>query len=73
MQKQIKIRIFPDGTISSQTVEIKGKSCSKYAEILENLLGAKVLSIKYTSEYYEQDFEEYYQNNGEVELKNNNG
>lgn len=73
MQKQIKIRIFPDGTISSQTVKIKGKSCTKYAEILETLLDAKIINTKYTSEYYEQNVEEYYQNNDEVELRSNNG
>ena len=30
MSKQIKIRVYPDGRIESETVGIKGKSCLNY-------------------------------------------
>lgn len=53
MGKQIKIRIYPDGKIESQTVNIKGKSCLKYIQSLESLLDAKVIDSEFTSEYYE--------------------
>lgn len=53
MGKQIKIRIYPDGKIESQTVNIKGKSCLKYIQPLESLLEAKIVDSEFTSEYYE--------------------
>ena len=53
MGKQIKIRIYPDGKIESQTVNIKGKSCLKHIKSLESLLEAKVIDSEFTSEYYE--------------------
>ena len=53
MGKQIRIRIYPDGKIESQTVNIKGKSCMKYIQALEFLLDAKVIDSEFTNEYYE--------------------
>lgn len=53
MGKQIRIRIYPDGRIESQTVNIKGKTCLKYIKPLESLLDAKVVDSEFTSEYYE--------------------
>lgn len=53
MGKQIKIRIYPDGKIESQTVNIKGKSCLKYIQPLESLLDANVIDSEFTSEYHE--------------------
>ena len=53
MGKQIKIRIYPDGKIESQTVNIKGKSCLKYIQPLESLLEAKIVDSEFTHEYYE--------------------
>lgn len=53
MGKQIKIRIYPEGKIESQTVNIKGKSCLKYIQPLESLLEAKIVDSEFTSEYYE--------------------
>ena len=52
MGKQIKIRIYPDGKIESQTVNIKGKSCLKYIQPLESLL-EKIVDSEFTHEYYE--------------------
>lgn len=53
MGKQIQIRIYPDGKIESQTVNIKGKTCLKCIKLLESLLDAKVVDSEFTSEYYE--------------------
>ena len=36
MAKQIKIRVYPDGRIESETVGIKGKSCLGYIKDIEN-------------------------------------
>ena len=36
--KQIEICIHPDGKIDAETFGIKGKSCLKYAELLEKML-----------------------------------
>lgn len=59
MKKQIQIRIFPDGTINSETFNIKGKACDKYKQILENLLEARTVELQHTGEYYEQEEVEY--------------
>lgn len=55
MAKQIKIRIFPDGKVQAETQGIKGKSCTNYIKILEDILGAEVVDSSYTPEYYEQE------------------
>ena len=41
MSKQIKIRVYPDGRIESETVGIKGKSCLNYIKEVES--GFKVV------------------------------
>ncbi len=69
MVKQIKIRIFPDGKIESETVGIKGKTCLNYIKEIENLTGANVTKSKFTNEYNETDESFYssmqeYQHNG---------
>lgn len=51
--KKIQIRIMPDGTVHSRTVNIKGKACDKYKGIVENLVDGKVIHAKHTPEYYE--------------------
>lgn len=53
MGKQIKIRIYPDGKIESQTINIKGKSCLKYIQPLESMLDAKVVDSEFTKDYYD--------------------
>jgi hypothetical protein len=47
MAKRIKLRIFPDG--------VKGKACTSYVSILEELLNAKTVDSSYTPEYYESE------------------
>lgn len=55
MDKQIKIRIYPNGEIVSNTVNIKGSTCTKYAKALEQITQAKVIDSELTSEYYETE------------------
>lgn len=55
MQKQIQIRIFPDGTISSETFNIKGKECLKYMKVIEEMLAARIIDSAFTPEYYETE------------------
>ncbi|MCW5601385.1 DUF2997 domain-containing protein [Nitrosomonas sp.] len=51
-QKQIKIRIFPDGQVQAVVMGIPGKKCTDYISVLENLMDAQVIDSKHTSEYY---------------------
>ncbi|MCM1264967.1 MAG: DUF2997 domain-containing protein [Candidatus Gastranaerophilales bacterium] len=69
MAKQIKIRVYPDGRIESETVGIKGKSCLGYIKDVENLTGAKTVKSQFTHEYNETEQQVYnsnedYQQNG---------
>ncbi len=69
MTKQIKIRVYPDGRIESETVGIKGKSCLGYIKDIENLTGAKVVHSEFTEEYHQQEvhndtYNEGYQQSG---------
>ena len=51
MTKQIKIRVYPDGRIESETVGIKGKSCLNYIKEVEQLTGAKTVYSEFTEEF----------------------
>ena len=62
MSKQIKIRVYPDGRIESETVGIKGKSCLNYIKEVENLIGAKTVKSEFTHEYNETEQHLYTQN-----------
>lgn len=69
MTKQIKIRVYPDGRIESETVGIKGKSCLNYIKEVEQLTGAKTVYSEFTEEYYQQEvhndtYNEGYQQGG---------
>lgn len=54
MFKQVQIRIFPDGRVQAEVQGIKGKACTDYISILEEILNAETLSSSYTPEYYEE-------------------
>ncbi len=56
--KQIKIRIFPDGRIESETVNIKGKKCLEYIKPIQEMTGAQAIDSEFTDEYYENETEE---------------
>lgn len=53
MAKQIKIRIFPDGSVQAITENIKGKQCLQYIQPLEKALEARVVDSEFTKDYYE--------------------
>lgn len=53
--KQIQIRIYPDGSIQTETKNIKGKKCLKYVTPIEALLDARTVDSEFTSEYYETE------------------
>ncbi len=53
MEKKIQIRIMPDGTVESKTINIRGKECTKYAEIISNLTDSRIIAQQHTEEYYE--------------------
>ena len=55
MDKTVKIRIFPDGTIKAEIEGIKGKSCTNYIKMIEELLKAESYDSEPTSEYYESE------------------
>ncbi|AJD30664.1 DUF2997 domain-containing protein [Clostridium sporogenes] len=61
MTKQIKLRIYPDGIVQAEVEGIKGEKCTNYIGIIENLLEAKVDDSEYTSEYYEEEVIENYE------------
>lgn len=52
MAKRISVRIYPDGRVQAETQGIKGKKCTEYINILEELLKAEAVESEYTSEYY---------------------
>jgi len=65
-KKKLCVRIYPNGKIETQTLNIKGKKCNKVFEILENLLSAKIIDSSYTAEYYEKEetiLKDYQENN----------
>lgn len=69
MTKQIKIRVYPDGRIESETVGIKGKSCLNYIKEVEQITGAKTVYSEFTEEYHQQEvhndtYNEGYQQGG---------
>ncbi|MCZ3366916.1 MULTISPECIES: DUF2997 domain-containing protein [Methanobacterium] len=55
MTKKIKIQIFPDGTIQTEIQGIKGKRCTEYIHILEELLEAEAVDSNYTPEFHETE------------------
>ena len=63
MSKQIKIRIYPDGKIESETVGVKGSSCLNLIKDIEDLTGAQTVKSQLTKEYYETDNAQVYNNN----------
>lgn len=55
MDKKINIRIFPDGTVQAEVEGIKGKKCTDYIKIIEEILESETVDSDYTSEYYETE------------------
>lgn len=55
MERKIQIRIMPDGTVESKTINIKGKACAKYAKVISELTDSRIIDQHYTEEYYEEE------------------
>lgn len=55
MAKQLRVQIFQDGQIQAEVLGIKGKKCTDYISILEELLEAETFDSEYTPEYYEKE------------------
>ena len=55
MSRQLQVRIYPDGRIESKTLNVKGKQCEKYLNVMERLTDARVVDSEYTPEYYENE------------------
>lgn len=55
MSKRIQLRVYPDGRIEAVVQGVKGKKCTDYIAVLEELLQAETVESAYTSEYYEPD------------------
>lgn len=53
MSKRIQLRVYPDGRIEAQVEGVKGKKCTDYIAVLEELLQAETIQSAYTAEYYE--------------------
>ena len=54
----IKIRICQDGLVYAETKGIKGKACSDYAKVIEQLTDARILEKEFTEEYYQENYVE---------------
>jgi hypothetical protein len=55
MSKQLRIQIFQDGQIQAEVLGVKGKKCTDYISLLEELLEAEIIDSEYTSEYYQTE------------------
>lgn len=51
-QKQIKLKIFPDGQVQAEVLGFRGKKCADYISILEKMLDAEAIDSERTPEYY---------------------
>ena len=56
--KQLKIRIYPDGSVQAKTEGIRGKACTEYIAMLEQMLEARAVDSEYTAEYYQTNVHE---------------
>lgn len=55
MSRTITIQIFPDGKVQAEVNGVKGKSCTDYIKIIEEILEAETSDSDYTPEYYESE------------------
>ncbi|HEY7769773.1 DUF2997 domain-containing protein [Longimicrobium sp.] len=55
MSEAFTVRIFPDGTVQAEVHGAKGKRCTDYIAILEELLEAETADSAYTAEYHQAE------------------
>ena len=53
MPRRIRIEIRPDGRILAKTDGIKGKACTNYIALIEEILDAQTATSEYTAEHKE--------------------
>lgn len=53
MSKTIKVLIQRDGRVRVDVEGVKGKACTDYIRLLEEVLDAETVESAYTPEYYE--------------------
>lgn len=51
--KTIKLRILKTGKVQAEVNGVKGKECTNYIKILEDILDAETIESEYTAEYHE--------------------
>lgn len=55
MSKRIQLRVYPDGRIEAEVQGVKGKTCTDYIAVLEELLEAETIQSAFTPEYFETE------------------
>ncbi|HEY0023917.1 MAG TPA: DUF2997 domain-containing protein [Longimicrobium sp.] len=55
MSEAFTVRIFPDGTVQAEVHGARGKRCTDYIAILEELLEAETADSAYTAEYQQAE------------------
>lgn len=68
MTKQITIRIYPDGKVETKTIGIKGKTCLKYLQPIEQMLEAETVDSEFTNEYYETEVDEVQEERRNIDI-----
>ncbi len=53
--KRIQLRVYPDGRIEAVVQGVKGKTCTDYIAVLEELLEAETVESAFTPEYFETE------------------
>ena len=56
-EHRVHVRIFPDGRVQADIEGIKGRACTDYIRILEEILEAQAVDSARTAEYFEQPAE----------------
>lgn len=55
MSKTIKVLIHRDGRVGVDVQGVKGKACTNYIGLIEDLLDAETVESAYTPEYHEAE------------------
>jgi hypothetical protein len=55
MSKRVRIQLFSDGRVQADVQGVKGRKCTDYIKILEELLEAETADSMFTPEYFEAE------------------
>lgn len=53
-RRQIQVRLHPDGSITGETIGMKGASCLSAIALMEALVDATVTDSAFTKDFYDQ-------------------